>query len=125
MRWLFHVLTSEDLSAWSTERSQGSDGRYRPASLEREGFIHASYPEAVLESARLYFPASSDLRVLAIDPRRLDVPVEVAETPRGPMPHVHGAIPSDAVRVLSLDEVSDHPHRVTGTRIALCAFAGM
>ncbi|MBX3203503.1 MAG: DUF952 domain-containing protein [Labilithrix sp.] len=118
MRWLFHALHARDLS-W------GSDDRYRPASLEREGFVHGSFRDVVRESARLYFPAGSDLRVLAIDPRRLDVPVVVADTPRGPMPHVHGAIPRDAVRVLSLDEVDGHADRVTGTRFALCAFAGM
>jgi cyclohexyl-isocyanide hydratase len=118
MRWLFHVVRVEDI-AW------GRDGRYRPSSLEREGFIHASYRDAVLESARLYFGADADLRVLAIDPRRLDVPVEVVDTPRGPMPHVRGAIPSDATRVLALDEVASAADRVTGTRIGLCAFEGM
>lgn len=118
MRWLFHVLHAEDVT-W------GSDGRYRPASLAREGFIHASYRDAVLESAKLYFPAGADLRVLAIDPRRLDVPVDVASTPRGPMPHVCGAIPADAVRILTLDRVLEHPDRVTGTRIGFCAFGGM
>ena len=105
MRWLFHVLHASDVS-W------GSDGRYRPASLADEGFIHASYQDAVLESARLYFPAGADLRVLAIDPRRLDVPVEVASTPRGPMPHILGAIPRDAVRILAVEEVIEHPDRV-------------
>ncbi len=118
MRWLFHVLHASEVS-W------GSDGRYRPASLDREGFIHASYRDAVLESARLYFPAGADLRVLAIDPRRLDVPVDVASTPRGPMPHVCGSIAADAVRVLTVDRVLEHPDRVTGTRIGFCAFEGM
>ena len=123
MRWLFHVLHAE--AASFSDRSWGSDGRYRPASLEREGFIHASYRDAVLESARLYFPAGADLRVLAIDPRRLDVPVEGARTPRGPMPHVCGSIPGDAVRILTVDRVSEHADRVTGTRIGFCAFGGM
>ncbi|OJY31256.1 MAG: hypothetical protein BGO98_46200 [Myxococcales bacterium 68-20] len=111
MRWLFHVLHVEDV-VFVPEGSSGSDRRYRPASLEREGFIHASYRDAVLESACLYFPAGSDLRVLAIDPRRLDVPVDVVDTPRGPMPHVHGSIPERAVQVLSLDEVSGHADRI-------------
>ncbi|MDB4933787.1 MAG: hypothetical protein JWP87_759, partial [Labilithrix sp.] len=120
MRWLFHLVRAEELG-W------GSDGRYAPPSLAREGFIHASYKDAVEESARLYFKADevATLRVLAIDPRRLDVPIEVAETPRGPMPHVHGSIPVDAVRVIDLEAVETHPERVTGTRIALVAFPGM
>jgi cyclohexyl-isocyanide hydratase len=118
MRWLFHVVPAADVS-WE------SDGRYRAASLDAEGFIHASYRERVLESAALYFPEGADLRVLAIDPRRLDVPIDVVATPRGPMPHVRGSIPCDAIRVLRLEEVSDHPDRVTGTRIGFVAFEGM
>jgi len=81
MRWLFHVVPVEDVG-W------GSDGRYRASSLEGEGFIHASYRDEVLE----------------IDPRRLDVPVEIVSTPRGPMPHIRGSIPSDAIRVLGIDD---------------------
>lgn len=118
MRWLFHVVRAEDLG-W------GSDGRYAPRSLEAEGFIHASYKDRVVESARLYFPADARLRVLAIDPRRLDVRVEDAETPRGPMPHVKGSIPSDAIRVIDLETVETHADEVKGTRIGFVAFEGM
>ena len=120
MRWLFHVVRPEDLG-W------GSDGRYAPPSLAREGFIHASYKDLVVESARLYFDEAelATLRVLAIDPRRLDRPIEVVETPRGPMPHIHGSIPVDAVRMLDLDGVEAHADDAIGTRIALLAFPGM
>lgn len=118
MRWLFHVARAEEVG-W------GADGRYAPASLAREGFVHASFRDAARESARLYFDSSAELRVLAVDPRRLDVPLEIAETPRGPMPHVHGSIPCDAFRVLGLEEVDAHPDRVTGTRVAFVAFEGM
>ncbi|HVJ89928.1 MAG TPA: DUF952 domain-containing protein [Labilithrix sp.] len=118
MRWLFHLLRARDVT-W------GSDGRYCPASLGREGFLHASYRDAVFESARLYFPGAADLKVFAIDPRRLDVPVDVVSTRRGPMPHVRGSIPCDAVRLLSLDDIATHPDRVTATRIGFCAFEGM
>ena len=119
-RWLFHLVRAEELG-W------GSDGRYAPASLAREGFIHASYKDRVEESARLYFKAEDvpRLRVMVIDPRRLDVPVEVADTPRGPMPHVHGSIPVDAVRVIGMEALETQPDAVTGTRIALVAFPGL
>ncbi len=101
-------MLAEDLdgSVW------GSDGRYRPRSLEREGFIHASYRDWVFESAQLYFPKDARLVVLAIDPRRLDIPVQVVETPRGPMPHLHGAIAKDACTVLSLEAIPDQPDEV-------------
>lgn len=104
-----------------------SDGRYAPASLAREGFIHASYKDMVSESATLYFAADelTSLRVMAIDPRRLDVPIDVAETPRGPMPHVCGSIPVDAVRVMDLEAFDGEADVVTGTRVGLIAFEGM
>ena len=88
MRWLFHVRVVTD------DRGE----HYAPPSLAREGFVHASYRDEVAESARLYFPVEARLEVLVIDPRRLDVPVEVASTPRGPMPHIHGPVPRAAIR---------------------------
>ncbi|MSP62273.1 MAG: DUF952 domain-containing protein [Myxococcales bacterium] len=116
MRWLYHILPVADLPA----------ARYAPASLAREGFLHASYRDSVAESARLYFPPLAPLAVLQIDPRRLDVPVAIASTPRGPMPHLHGAIPRDAIRaILTVDAVAGAPDRVTGTRFAFVAFDGM
>ena len=101
-RWLYHVRL----------RGEGGDlPRYAPSSFAREGFVHASYAPSVLESARLYFPAGAALEVLQLDPRRLPPgALRVAETPRGPMPHVHCAIPAEAVRArLSLDAVMGAP----------------
>lgn len=118
MRFLFHIVRASDLS-W------GADGRYAPASLATEGFVHCSYREAVADSARLYFRPDDELRVLVLDPRRLDVRVAVEGTPRGPMPHVYGSIPADAVRVASLDDVAAHPDAVAGTTVGFLAFAGM
>jgi glutathione S-transferase len=93
MRWLYH-LRVEGLE---------STYRYAPASLATEGFVHGSYRDDVLESARVHFPAGARLEVLVIDPRLLDVPVQVARTPRGDMPHIHGAVPARAiVRVMPL-----------------------
>jgi uncharacterized protein (DUF952 family) len=81
------------------------DDPYAPPSLASEGFVHCSYRDAVAESARLYFPRDAELEILQIDPRALDV--EVAITPRGPMPHVRQAIPKSAiVAVLTLAELA-------------------
>lgn len=118
MRWLFHVAREEEIG-W------GKDGRYAPASLASEGFVHASFKDAVVESARLYFPEDARLRVLAIDPRRLDVDVAIEGTPRGPMPHVLGSIPADAIRVIGLEDVETHADEVAGTKIGFAAFDGM
>lgn len=104
MRWLFHVAVASEV------HFEGD--RYTAASLATEGFLHASHRDRVVESARLYFPADADLRVLVIDPRLLDVPVVVVDTPRGPMPHIHGAVPRAAVRVITLGDVSAEPDEV-------------
>jgi putative intracellular protease/amidase len=117
MRWLYHIRPGP---------GSPLPARYAPASLASEGFLHASFQGDVIESARLYFPAGAELSVLRIDPRRLDVPVEIAATPRGPMPHIHGAVPRDAiVEELPLAAVAGAPDRVVGTRFAFVAFEGM
>lgn len=120
MRWLFHLVRPEEL-LW------GADARYAPPSLAQEGFIHASYKDSVRESANLYFDADelATLSILEIDPRRLDVPIDIVSTPRGPMPHVRGSIPLDAARVIDLHATDAHADRVVGTRIVFVAFDGM
>lgn len=93
-RVIYHVVKREDLR-WD------ADDHYRAASLATEGFVHASYRERVLESAALYFPPDADLLILAIDESRLDAKIEIAQTPRGPMPHIFGPIPRAAVISIS------------------------
>ena len=104
MRWIFHVVLAEAFRASMHEDPYGT------ALVGREGFIHGSYRDTVLESARLYFAEGAELLVLQIDPRGLDVPVDVAATPRGPMPHVRGAIRRSAIAaVLDLSAVARAP----------------
>jgi hypothetical protein len=48
--------------------------------------------------------------VLQIDPRRLEVPVELVHTPRGTMPHILGPVPGRAVvRIRTLGELDEAP----------------
>lgn len=113
-RWLYHLVP----------RGTPVPEAHAPPSLEREGFIHASYKDAVAESARLYFPAH-EVDVWRVDPRRVAGLREDA-TPRGPMPHVAAPIPRDAVReVLRLDGLAAAPDAVRGTVFAFAAFEGM
>ena len=103
LRWLYHLREARETGSAPT-------GDYAPASLEREGFVHCSFRDDVAESARLHFPTSARLEVLRIDPRRLEARVEIAQTPRGPMPHVHGPIPGAAIAsVCSLADLPDAP----------------
>ena len=116
MRWLYHV----------TPRGTDLGDLYAPASVVIEGFVHCSFRDEIRESALLYFPHDIALDVLRIDPRRLEARVELASSPRGPMPHVHGPIPRDAIaEVLPLDRVHAAPDRVTGTHFGFVAFEGM
>jgi len=125
VRWLYHILPSE--AAPSLDASAAPSARFAPPSLAAEGFVHASYAPKVTESAALYFPVGTALSVLRIDPRRLPCPVVEAPTPRGPMPHIHGAIPLDAVRgVQSLgDFAAGAADEVRGTTFGFVGFAGM
>jgi uncharacterized protein (DUF952 family) len=92
-RWLYHAVTRE---AWERARSKSA---YGPVDAHGEGaaFIHTSYRDTILESARLYLPGDRAIVVARLDPRPIAALVRVAETPRGPMPHVHGAVPWSAV----------------------------
>jgi uncharacterized protein (DUF952 family) len=87
MRFLYHLRLVSNDHVWP----------YFPASFAIEKFIHASYRDAVRESAALYFPAGANIEVLMIDPRKLRAKIHVASTPRGPMPHVLGSIERAAV----------------------------
>lgn len=99
-RWLYHLV----------EAARDIGDPYEPYSLGDEGFVHCSFLPDVAVSARLYFPPHATMRVLQIDPRLLTARVDVAETPRGPMPHVHGAIPRSAiVAVRTLEQLDDAP----------------
>jgi uncharacterized protein (DUF952 family) len=101
---IFHVVRREEL-VWD------ADGRYHARSLASEGFVHASYRAKVVESAKLYFPADADLVVLEIDPTKLEARIEIADTPRGPMPHIFGPIPRAAVTEKTLADLETSPAR--------------
>jgi cyclohexyl-isocyanide hydratase len=102
MRWLYHLVVP-------------GGGITSP-----EGFVHCSYADKVAETAKLYF--DGPVEALQIDPRRITARVEIAETPRGPMPHLFGDIADEAVKRVPL---GDLPDRVTGTRFGFVAFEGM
>jgi uncharacterized protein (DUF952 family) len=100
VRWLYHVKVAGPLA-----------DPYSPPSLSSEGFIHCSYQPLAAESARLYFPAEATLEVLQIDPRGLTI--DVADTPRGPMPHVRHALPSGAIIArISVADLANAPDEV-------------
>jgi uncharacterized protein (DUF952 family) len=75
---------------------------YRPASLETEGFIHCSDIGTAHLPANRLFAGRTDLVLLEIDPKKLDVPLRwepgVPPDPSGIwFPHVFGPVPPEAV----------------------------
>ena len=119
MRWLYHALPRR-LALPLLEKTDP----LAPGSLALEGFLHASYRDVAKSSAELY--VKDDPVVLRIDPRRVPSRIEEASTPRGPMPHVHGPVPRDAVvEMLDLDALGRAPDGVVGTRFAFVGFEGM
>ena len=56
--YVVHLLTP---AAWDAFQQEGS---YAPESLEREGFIHFSFPWQVEQSANLHFAGEGELVML-------------------------------------------------------------
>ena len=111
-RWLYHIVGS-DHRAHLVQSEAGA--LYAPPSLAEEGFIHASYQPALRDSIRIYFSGGAH-SVLKIDPRRLTAAIDVADTPRGPMPHILGPIPVAAiVEVLSPETTDSAPDEINSS----------
>jgi uncharacterized protein (DUF952 family) len=101
MAIILHITTQAD---WDAARAAGS---YRPASLEREGFIHCSTPAQAVGSANKFFRGRSDLVLLCIDESRItatlryEPPAMIGGVPdprAGELfPHLHGPLDPDAV----------------------------
>lgn len=102
---LFHFATRQD---W--EQAQATR-EYRPASLEREGFIHlsdASQVYAVWENLYLH---RQDLLLLVLDERLFNAPLrwETSGTGAERFPHLYGPLNLDAVtRVIDLSTIEPH-----------------
>ena len=101
MAILLHITTHAD---WSLALAAGA---YRPASLAVEGFIHCSTYAQTAATANRYFAGRTDLLLLCIDDRLLDVPLRYeAPIAAGPgpnpraderFPHLYGPLALSAV----------------------------
>ncbi len=93
---IFHICSDDE---W--QRALAS-GRYTPAALSEDGFVHCSDPGTVHLPANRLYGGRTDLVLLQIDPARVQLPLRwepgVAEDPAGPwFPHIYGSINLDAV----------------------------
>ncbi len=109
-----HSITILHIAAQS-DWQQGLDaGEYRAASLDTEGFIHASGDEDQLRQVVVnLFAGRTDLLVLDIDIRQLSPGIQVLRepAPSGEIyPHIYGPINLDAVtQVRTLIPDPNHP----------------
>lgn len=89
--WIYHMTAA---SAWQAAQQSS----YEHPSLQSEGFIHCSYRDQLLETARVHYTGRSDLVLLCIEPTRLKPELKVEQSRSGAMfPHLYGPLNLDAV----------------------------
>jgi uncharacterized protein (DUF952 family) len=76
---VLHITTD---AGW---RAAVAAGSYRPASHDREGFIHCSTYDQAAATATKYFAGHTDLVLLCIDEARVAAPIRY-EPPPSPAP---------------------------------------
>jgi uncharacterized protein (DUF952 family) len=76
-------------------------GMYQGNSLEKEGFIHCSQPDQILEVANRYYQGVQDLILLWIDPDRVSAEIRWEQSDNALFPHIYGPIDLDAVIVVT------------------------
>ncbi len=91
---IYHLTTRDE---WDRAKAEGA---YRAASLDAEGFIHASTVGQLVGSANRFFRGRSGIVVLAIDVARVRVPIrwESSSHSENPFPHLYGPLDPEAVR---------------------------
>jgi uncharacterized protein (DUF952 family) len=80
-----------------TWKAAQMSGEYRPASLDKEGFIHCSRPDQILTIANRFYKGMTDLLALWIDPRKVRAEVRWDSVGDQVFPHIYGALNIDAV----------------------------
>jgi uncharacterized protein (DUF952 family) len=93
LRVIYKLLATDE---WARAREAG---RYDGSDVDRrDGFIHFSGPDQVVETARRHFAGRTGLTLLTVDPERLRGDLRF-EASRGgePFPHLYAPLPLHAV----------------------------
>ncbi|MBC8145497.1 MAG: DUF952 domain-containing protein [bacterium] len=93
---LFHIAEHDRWKACV------DSGKYSPASLATEGFIHCSYERQVQRSLDKFFASHDEVILLEIDPVLLRSGLKVEPADGDSFPHIYGEINTDAVVVAEL-----------------------
>ena len=90
---LLHIA---ELEVWLAAQE---GGRYRAASLDDEGFIHASTPDQVLATAQRHYQGRTGLMLLVIDPEltAAEWVWEPSSAVGEDFPHLYGELETAAV----------------------------
>jgi glutathione S-transferase len=113
--WLYHLALAEE---WRAAAAGGEDAAYRRSTrglaLEAVGFVHASGADQIEATYRRFYADAGEVLLLTIDPARLQaagVPVHWEPAPESGerFPHIHGALPVNAV-------LKAEPYRPSGAQ---------
>jgi uncharacterized protein (DUF952 family) len=106
MTTVCHIV---DRATWNAAREAG---RYAPASLDREGFIHLSQPHQVAATAARFFAGVPDLVVLIMRAEPLGADLRWETTDDDTFPHLHASLdPALVTEVVPLaDFATRHGH---------------
>lgn len=100
---IYHLTT---LQEWEHAQDLGS---YRPASFEKDGFIHCATEEQLDEVMNKHFQQHENLVKLIIDPKRLTEKLQYDKVHDGQdeYPHIHGPLNLEAVtQIVFLDPIT-------------------
>lgn len=91
-------------------------GRYPGSAVDRrDGFIHLSGRDQVVETAARHFAGQRELTLLAVDPARLGAELRWEPSRGGvPFPHLYAALPTTAVVAADPLPDGDVAHAVAG-----------
>lgn len=104
---VFHIVPSAEWGA------AVAAGRYAPASLAAEGFIHFSYANQVAATANRYYRNLDNLVVVEVDLAGVpdEVKVEASPSTGEHFPHLFGPLPTShavGIHPLHRDDAGDY-----------------
>ena len=109
MEPLYHILSSNDWSGKSEED-------YLPPSFDKEGFIHLSTKQQLLDTANRHFRQERSLRVLEVNPKGLEnnlVFEQIGEAIEA-YPHLYQSLPQK--NIVQCFELENSPGGFVDTR---------
>lgn len=93
--WIVHLCSQQ---SWLEAQSSGE---YRARSLDKEGFIHASRPDQIVDVANTFYRDMPDLVLLWIDPAQVQARLLWEAVGEQVFPHLYGPLNLEAVHTVT------------------------